>query len=278
MKIIELITQATQQLSAISDTPRLDVEIILANILQVNRARLLAFPESKLNDSQQIDFNKKINLLRSGWPVAYVIGEQEFWSLSFVVTPDVLIPRADTELLVETILNLINKEKIILADLGTGSGAIAIALQHEKPDWEIHATDKSEKALKIASKNAERLNTGNIFFHLGDWLAALPAKKYFDVIVSNPPYIANNDPHLSDLRLQHEPSSALIAEDNGLQDLKKIIFAAKTRLNVEGCLLLEHGFEQANLVREIFLAAGYADVRSIKDLSQHERVTIGLKI
>lgn len=273
--VFALLNQATNLLSAVSDTPRLDAEIILADVLKLNRAQLFSHTNLHPDSSQLIDFTNKIDILLSGVPMAYLRGTQAFWSFSLDVTPDVLIPRPETELLVETILALKKSEKIALVDLGTGSGAIAISLAHERPHWEIHATDKSQKALQIAQKNAQRLQTQSIFFHLGDWFDALPAGKTFDVIVSNPPYIDKNDAHLKNCRLQHEPQMALISENKGLADLQKIIFLSIKYLKKDGWLLVEHGFDQAVFVREFFQKAGYVDVHALRDLAQHERVTLG---
>lgn len=273
--VFELLNQATNLLSAVSDTPRLEAEIILADVLNVNRAQLFSYTNLHPSNTQLIDFTNKIEILLSGVPMAYLRGTQAFWSLTFEVTPDVLIPRSETELLVETVLALKKSEKISLADLGTGSGAIAISLAHERPDWEIHATDKSQNALQIAQKNAIRLQTKKILFHLGDWFDALPLEKKFDVIVSNPPYIDKNDVHLTNCRLQHEPRIALVSENQGLADLQKIIFSSVKYLKNDGWLLLEHGFDQAVFVREFFQKTGYVDVHTLCDLAEHERVTLG---
>lgn len=273
--VFELLNQATNLLSAVSDTPRLEAEILLADVLGFNRAQLFANTDFHPNNEQLIDFTSKIDVLLSGVPFVYLRGTQAFWSLSFEVTSDVLIPRPETELLVETVLALKKSEKISLADLGTGSGAIAISLAHERPDWEIHATDKSQNALQIAQKNAIRLQTKKILFHLGDWFDALSSEKKFDVIVSNPPYIDKNDVHLKNCRLQHEPKIALISENKGLADLQKIIFSSVKYMKNNGWLLVEHGFDQAIFVREFFQMAGYVDVHSLRDLAGHERVTLG---
>lgn len=166
-------------------------------------------------------------------------------------------------------------EKKWIADLGTGSGAIALAIAHERPSWEIHATDWSEKALEIAKLNAARLNISNVIFHQGNWCNALPHKMKFDVIVSNPPYIAQNDPYLQSECLSYEPQSALISEDNGLQDLKRIIQTVRQHLKPGGSLLLEHGFKQADEMRRIFENLDYSDTNTYQDLAGLNRVTGG---
>ncbi|MDX1901957.1 MAG: peptide chain release factor N(5)-glutamine methyltransferase [Gammaproteobacteria bacterium] len=272
--IAEILRDATEALSQVSETPRLDAEILLAHVLSVSRARLFAYPESKIDISQHVDFTNKITDLLRGVPVAYLTGQKEFWSLNFAVTPDVLIPRPDTELLIELILKIENKSSMRVADLGTGSGAIAIALQYERQHWEIHATDQSQKALEIAKQNAMTHHCESIHFHCGDWCDALPQDQYFDLIVSNPPYIAKNDPHLK--ALQYEPIDALISEESGLQDLREIILTARHHLKSGGQLFVEHGYEQAESVRAFFHEAGYADVRSFEDLEHRSRVSTGI--
>jgi release factor glutamine methyltransferase len=252
---------------------QLDAEILLAHVLNVSRSYLYAWPEKMLSAAQEKIFFELIDRRINGEPVAYLIGHQEFWSLDFLVTQDVLIPRPETELLVEMILE-IPAEQLAVADLGAGSGAIALSIAHERPNWEVHATDASHAALQIAKKNAERLKIKNITFHDGDWLQALPSL-LFDVIVSNPPYIAANDAHL--LQLTYEPQSALISGPDGLEDIRKIIRDAGRYLKSDGYLMLEHGYDQADEIRKLFETAGYKNVFSIRDLSGNERVTYGKK-
>lgn len=253
---------------------RLDIEVLLAHVLSVSRAYLLAFSERELTLQEASAIQALLQRYAEGEPVAYLTGHKEFWSLDFVVTPATLIPRPETELLVELALAKISGENKLVADLGTGSGAIALALAHEQPSWEIHATDASLEALAIAKLNAERFSRKNVIFHYGKWCAALPNKK-FDLIVSNPPYIAPHDPHLQQGALRYEPISALMAEENGLQDLRDIISQAKSYLSQAGYLMLEHGFDQGAAVRGLFKIEGYQQISTYKDLAGLERVTLG---
>jgi release factor glutamine methyltransferase len=208
-----------------------------------------------------------------GIPIAYLTERREFWSLDFIVTEDTLIPRPETECLVECALALLPERAQTICDLGTGAGSIALALAHERPDWTVHATDVCEKALQIATQNAERFQLKNVHFFSGQWCQALPTIQY-DMIVSNPPYVAVNDPHLAPQVKQHEPWIALFSEEEGLKDIKTIIQEAKFRLKPGGFLLLEHGFQQAERIRSIFSEVGYTTMNTKPDLSGLDRVTM----
>jgi len=273
--VIIALQQANQQLSSSSETPTLDAEILLADILKISRSYLFAFPERELTSPEITSFENAIQQRKQQIPIAYIVGHKEFWSLDLKVTRDTLIPRPETELLVELALKQVIGPEKIIADLGTGSGAIALALAHERPSWEIHATDLSSNALDVAKQNAARLQLSNIHFHSGNWLEALPLEKKFDMIVSNPPYVAWEDPFLERERLQHEPQSAWMADENGLKEIRCIITHAKQYLKRGGRLLLEHGFEQAAEVRRFFTKWGYSDIETYRDLGGHERVTGG---
>jgi release factor glutamine methyltransferase len=257
-----------------SDKKSLTAEILLAHVLGVQRSYLHAFPERELIPAEKKAWDQLMEKYLQGMPVAYLTGHAEFWSLDLEVTQDTLIPRHETELLVECILEKRNSSIHHVADLGTGSGAIALALAHENPPWVLHATDISPGALAVAKNNANRLKLNNIHFYQGDWYNALP-KTLFDIIVSNPPYIAKDDPYLENTVLQYEPSKALIAEEEGLKDLEHIINAAPDYLSPDGWLFLEHGFQQAERVRRFFIKAGYNDVLTYQDLAGLERVTCG---
>jgi release factor glutamine methyltransferase len=211
----------------------------------------------------------------TGEPVAYLIGHREFWSLTFAVNRATLIPRPETELLVETALQLakrIDTPGLRLADLGTGSGCIALALAHERPHWLITAADISMNALKTAQRNARRLAIGNVAFVRNDWLSGL-APEIFDIIVSNPPYIRAGDPHLRGIA--HEPATALVAGPDGLADIRRIVADARTRLKPGGLLLLEIGHDQSAAVTDLMQAAGYVDIEFKHDLAGIPRVCIG---
>lgn len=274
-QIASLLHEAHQQLLFSSDTPMLDAEILLAAVLQVSRSFLFAFPERELTAAEIISFEKNIELRKQKMPVAYITGHKEFWSLDLIVTRDTLIPRPETELLVEQVLQEVRGENKSILDLGTGSGAIALAIAQERPSWEIVATDASIEALGVAKENAARFHLSNIQFYQGNWFEAVPADKKFDAIVSNPPYIALNDPDLQDENRMYEPSSALIAEENGLKDLHDIIVAARQYLKPGGLLLLEHGFKQAAEVRGFLANLYYSGIDTYQDLAGLDRVTKG---
>lgn len=268
-----LITIAARQLAAVSSSAILDAELLLANALQCEKNQLFIYPEKELSPNELIIFEKLLQRRLAGEPIAYILLQQGFWDLDLTVTPAVLIPRPETELLVEIILEKFGEqENLKLADLGTGSGAIALALASEKPKWEITATDYSAAALEIAKSNAENLQLNNVRFFQGSWCEALPNEK-FDIIVSNPPYIAAMDPHLT--ALQFEPQSALISGADGLDDIRKIISQAGNFLKLNGMLLLEHGFEQGVAVRELLLQAGYKEIETRCDLNKLDRATLG---
>lgn len=273
MNIKNILITAARQLATISSSPLLDVELLLANALQCEPSYLHIYPEKELDTNQLIIFEKLLQRRVAGEPIAYILLQQGFWHLNLTVTPAVLIPRAETELLVEIILQRFGQqENLKVVDLGTGSGAIALALGSEKCNWQIIATDVSAAALEIAKSNAENLHLKNIKFYQGAWCDALPKEK-FDLIVSNPPYVAENDLHLKDL--QFEPQSALIAGADGLEDIRRIILQAKNFLKPQGMLLLEHGFEQGTAVRELLQQERYKTIETCRDLNKLERATFG---
>jgi len=267
---------AIQQLATVTDTPRLEAEIFLAHVLQVNRSYLHTWPEKILTATQQADFLKFIERRLQGTPVAYLIGHRGFWSIDLAVTPDVLIPRPETELLVELVLKQIQIKNAVIADLGTGSGAIALALAHDRPDWQVYATDASQAALNVAKSNAARLHLEQVQFRQGVWCQALPAIQ-FDAIVSNPPYIAEDDVHLGQGDLRFEPRSALVSKGCGLNDLQHIIIEARNYLKPGGYLFLEHGFEQAKDVATFFTKADYTLITRYADIAGLDRVTIACR-
>lgn len=269
---------AYTQLYPVSDSAKLDAEVLLADLLQVSRTHLHAWPERELTAEQQKKFSAWVMRCVQGEPVAYVIGHREFWSFDLLVTPATLIPRPETELLVECVLNAFHDNDVkTVADLGTGSGAIALALATERPQWQIHATDMSESALVVARQNAVRLRLTNVVFHQGNWCAALPDKR-FDAIVTNPPYIAVDDERVEAQVMLSEPHSALFSGDDGLDAIRQIVVEAKNRLKSGGCLFVEHGCSQAAMVRSLFEKAGYTKINLHKDLAGLERVTMGCVI
>jgi release factor glutamine methyltransferase len=262
-------------LQTVSDHPARDAEVLLLHVLQVARSHFHAWPERTLTASEQQAYAVCIERFQRGEPVAYIIGHREFWSLDLTVTPATLIPRPETELLVETVLATLAKTAALtVADLGTGSGAIALALATERPHWEVHATDISTAALAVATTNAMRLALTNVTFHAGDWCAALPPVR-FDAIISNPPYIALADSAIERRVKASEPHTALFAGADGLSAIRQIIAMAKDHLHPGGYLFLEHGSLQAEAVRCLLEKAGYTKIGLHTDLAGLARVTVG---
>lgn len=283
MSVGQLVAAATRQL-AHSDTARLDAEILLAHALDITRSQILARPERIADTSRQALFTGLINRRAAGEPVAYLLGEQEFWSLTLKVTPAVLVPRPETEMLVELCLSLDSDpgpdpdRMMRVADLGTGSGAIALALASERPAWQVVATDLSEQALIVAAQNAGRLGLDRVRFLAGSWCNALSAEQKFNVIVSNPPYIDPLDPHLANGSLRFEPVHALAAADKGLADISLIARQAPAYLVPGGWLMLEHGHDQGEQVKQILQDNGFEQVSTRQDLAGLDRVTLGRNV
>jgi release factor glutamine methyltransferase len=248
------------------------IEILLAHVLKKTRTYLHTYPDYEINQQEINTFQQLLKRHIEGEPIAYILGHKAFWNLELIVTPDTLIPRPETELIIELILEkLPTNEEIIIADLGTGSGAIALALAKERPHWQLHATDQSVTALKIAQQNAEHLQISNVKFYQGNWCKALPSQKYH-AIVSNPPYIAENDTHLNQAGMAFEPQTALVSGRDGLDAIRQIISQAPDYLLPKGLLVLEHGFDQAEAVRTLMQQFGYQQITSHRDLAGHERV------
>lgn len=268
-----LLTCARQKL-ADSPSAGIDSEVLLAHVLETGRSFLYANPELELSRQRVKAFKRLLMRRAKGEPVAYLTGSCEFWSLPLEVNPAVLIPRPETELLVETALQQIpHGADWRIADLGTGSGAIAVALASECRRCEIHATDISREALKVAQANADKLGVGNIRFHHGSWTE--PLEGVFDLIASNPPYVDAGDPHLDQGDLRHEPRMALTPGKDGLDAIREIARVSVSRLVTGGWLLLEHGWEQGPEVRQILGECGFENVETQRDLQGHERVTVG---
>ncbi len=269
------LSTATKCLQPSSDSAALDAEVLLCHVLDKPRSHLRAWPEKKLQSAEFTKFQQLLEQRQQGVPIAYITGHREFWSRDFKVCSDVLIPRPDTELLIELSLQLIdNKSKVRLLDLGTGSGIIAITLAAEKPSIEVIATDLSNKALNIAKQNAKTHHINNIHFIQSCWFDQVIQLK-FDLVVSNPPYIEHNDPHLSQGDLRFEPESALVAADRGLKDINTICNHAYNYLTSDGTLLIEHGFDQQSAVQAIFKSFDYHNIKTHTDLSGNPRVTTG---
>ena len=271
MQIRQVLQQASSRLLH-SDTPTLDAEILLAQVLNKSREFLLTWPESKLDQAQLQAFEQLLEQRASGQPIAYLTGKQSFWDFELKVNADVLIPRPETELLVELALELLPENPIELADLGTGSGAIALALAKERPQWQITATDYSADALNVARSNALDLHLSNLTFIQGDWCKAISGRQ-LDAIVSNPPYVDKNDSHISQGDLRFEPLVALAADDPGMADLKVIARQARDLLKPGALILLEHGYQQGPAVRQVLEQSGYNDIQTHKDLAGLDRIS-----
>jgi len=264
---------SSEQAFVESSTPRLDSEVLLAHVLNKPRSWLHAWPEKSLESESAEQFESLVRERQAGKPIAYILGQREFWSLPFIVNEHVLIPRPETELLVEILLSALPKAlATTVLELGTGSGAVALSIAKERPFWEITAVDISSEALVIAQQNAEALGIDTVGFIQSDWFSSVPAQK-FDVIISNPPYIADDSPYLVEGDVQHEPRKALISGPDGLDDIRKISRDALNYLKPEGLLCLEHGYDQGEVVREILKVAGYCNIRTQKDLQGLDRMT-----
>jgi len=256
---------------------RLDRELLLATAIKRDITWLHTWPEYTLSKEENIKFNSLIKLRADGKPVAYIVGVQEFWSLELKVTPATLIPRPESELLVEQALTMIPlDEKWRVADLGTGSGALAIAIATERPNSKISATDISTEALSTAQDNAQSHHLKNIKFYAGSWFEPLQHREdNFNLIISNPPYIELDDPHLNRGDLRYEPITALTSGRDGLNDIKLIVKQAVEYLDINGVLMIEHGYNQGERVRNIFKDNGFLDIKTLDDLAGHERVSYG---
>ncbi len=253
-----------------------DARLILAHVLERDPAWLFAWPEHELDEAQLARYRELLRRRAAGEPLAYLTGEKEFWSLPLKVTPATLVPRPETELLVELALKRGHDHgKAKVLDLGTGAGAIALALAHERRRWEITATDVSPEALAVAAENARRLGLANVRFLQGDWYRAVPAGERFHLILSNPPYVAEDDPHLERGALPHEPRRALVSGPDGLDDLRTLIAGAPGHLEPGGRLLVEHGMDQGAAVRALFRQADFQRVETHRDLAGRDRVTLG---
>lgn len=267
----EALAWADNALALTSKTPRLDAEVLLAFTSGRSRTSLLADGDQKLLAEKAARYQVIVSKRKSGVPVAYLTGFKEFWSIDFQITQDVLIPRPDTEVLVERALQYI-PENGTVADLGTGSGAIALALASERPDAVITATEVCAKALLLARQNRDRLGYSTVRLVQSDWFENLEGEK-FDLIVSNPPYIDPEDSHLK--ALVYEPRQALVATDNGLSDLTILVTKSRDYLRQNGWLLLEHGWQQGEAVRALLEQHRYTNVQTISDLEARPRVTEG---
>ncbi|MEP0074245.1 MAG: peptide chain release factor N(5)-glutamine methyltransferase [Marinomonas sp.] len=277
MRIDELLKGASERLTFVSETAQLDAQLLLAHVLSVSTSYFYTWPEKLVDEEQIAVFNHLLARREKGEPVAYLLGHQAFWSLDLDVAPCTLIPRADTERLVEVVLSLVDdglKAKHIL-DLGTGTGAIALALASELAESQVLGVDLVQDAVSLAQDNAKKNQVNNVAFKQSSWFDALKDNEQFDLIVSNPPYIDPDDEHLSQGDVRFEPKSALVADHHGLADIEHIIKESPRFMKLDAYLVFEHGYDQAEAVRCLFIRAGFDSVESFQDLGGNDRVTIG---
>lgn len=257
-----------------SISPKRDAEIILSQITKKSRTQLLAFGESLLKYETIIQLRSLIYRRSKGEPIAYLVGSKEFWSLNLKVAPGTFIPRPDTECLVRHVFDLLKVSHLNVLDLGTGVGTIALALASERPNWKITGVDCQKQALFLAHSNKLLLDFKNVKFIYGNWFKYLIGKK-FNLIVSNPPYIDKNDPCLQSIDMIFEPQNTLVSQQKGLKDLTVICKYSTQHLRQNGWLVLEHGWNQGNYIRALFLKYGFTHIHTIRDYHHYERVTYG---
>lgn len=275
MNSIQQILSATKkQLESVSDSPQADCEILLCHVLDCNRTFLHTWPEKSLSKSQQLQMNALVERRQQGEPIAYLVGYRSFWEFELKVSGDTLIPRPETELLVEqALLRIPLHQRVNILDLGTGTGAIALAIAHERPDSLVYAVEQSHEAMSVAKLNIETYSRGNIELIQSNWFSALDDRLYH-MIISNPPYIAQQDPHLNEGDVRYEPRAALTAGVDGLDDLRHIIKNAPQFLLPGGQVLLEHGYDQAEPVKHLLLQQGFNNILQFKDLNGHLRASL----
>lgn len=273
--ISQLINLGEQALAQVSDSAKLDSQILLSFVIQKPISYLYTWPDVQVSQNQEKAFVTLLKRRTLQEPIAYIVGEKEFWSMPFKVSPSTLIPRPDTEVLVETVLSNHDMDKIRCCDLGTGTGAIALSLASERPLWLIDAIDFNNDAVSLAKENAAILGFVKVNIYQSDWFSKVALEKRFDVIVSNPPYIDKLDPHLVQGDVQFEPLSALVADNAGMEDFMTIAEQALSFLNLGGMIYFEHGYNQGSDVRALLTGLGYQNVQTVNDYNTNERVTFG---
>jgi release factor glutamine methyltransferase len=266
--------QSAVQLNHLSDTAVVDCELLLCHVLDVDRSYLKTWPDREVGAAAEKQFQQLLQRRIQGEPVAHLIGTQGFWTLDLRVSPDTLIPRPETELLIEAALELALPEQARVLDLGTGTGAIALALASERRQWQISAVDLMPKAVELARTNCQHHQLNNVEIFQSCWFAQIPPQ-HFNLIVSNPPYIEDGDEHLSQGDVRFEPASALVSGVDGLDDLRQLIAESVNYLVDGGWLMVEHGYQQGPAVRKFFHQAGFAAVETRSDLNGLERITLG---
>ncbi|WP_293707653.1 peptide chain release factor N(5)-glutamine methyltransferase [Stenotrophomonas sp. UBA7606] len=273
LKVAELLREAAARLPG--DDARHEAEQLLIHVLGVERAWLFAHATDTVDEDSRQRFERLLTRRAEGHPLAYLLGRRGFWTLDLQVNAATLIPRPETELLVEQALARLPADDMVrVADMGTGSGAIALSIASERPLATVMATDLLGPALAVAVKNAQAHGLDNVWFRRGHWYAALGADR-FDMIVSNPPYIAAGDPHLAQGDLRFEPPPALASGADGLDAIREIIGGAHEHLVAGGWLLLEHGWDQGEAIRALLVQAGFEQAQTVQDLEQRDRVTLG---
>ena len=278
MRIDQALAWATHQLEG-GESPSVDAKVLLANILDKSQTYLFTWPDKTLDAAQKAQFETAISRRKLGEPVAYITGRRDFWTLSLFTSPHTLIPRPDTEILVEQVLSWANQHQhnaLSICDLGTGTGAIALALASELPNALVTGVDFQEGAVELASRNAKANGISNARFVQSDWFSALEGRT-FDIIVSNPPYIEESSPYLNEGDVRFEPKTALTSGEGGLKDIKFITRNAPQYLNKNGLLAFEHGFDQGRAVKAQLENNGFVGVQTVKDYGNHDRVTLGHK-
>ncbi len=271
-----LLDDATKQLYEQSDTPRIDAEVLMQHVLGQGIAWLISYGDTIASAEDTKAFYELVGQREKGKPIAYLTGSRDFWTLSLDVNEHVLIPRPDTETLVEAALeHLPNGSKSTILDLGTGSGAIALSLAKERPEAKVIAAEYHQGALDVAKANAVKNKVENVDFVLSDWFSNIDVQTRFDLIASNPPYVEPGDPHLDQGDLRFEPITALTAEENGLADIRNIVENAANYLVANGVLVIEHGYNQAEAVADLFETNSYTDVQLFKDINDLPRCTLG---
>ncbi len=271
--VASLLADARRLLEGKSDSPRLDAELLLAHSLEKTRTYLFTWPEAQVEAAVARHFNELIEKRCNAWPIAYLTGSKEFWSLDFTVTTDTLVPRPDTELLVQLAVDALSHTPGPVLDLGTGSGVIAICIAKEHPSLPVDAVDNSAQALAVAQRNAQQHGV-EVNFVQSNWYSEVKTNDY-QLIVSNPPYIDPNDAHLHRGGLQHEPASALSADNNGMAAIENIVVHASQYCRSGGYLMIEHGFDQGPATRNTMQQSGFAGIRTEQDIEARDRVTLG---
>ena len=276
MASISNLLSLSAQLESISDTPQLDCELLLCHVIDKDRTWLRTWPDNQVSPTHQTLFKSLLDQRIKGTPIAYITGSRGFWSMDLNVSSDTLIPRPETELLVEIALKLGLPSQACGLDLGTGSGAIALALASERSDMQWFAVDAQLGAVELAQDNCNQQQLSNVSIFQSNWFDAIKQQdNKFDLIVSNPPYIAKDDPHLSQGDVRFEPKTALVSGVDGLDDIKVIVSQSSMYLNTNGWLVLEHGYNQGKAVRDLMLLAGFTKVTTKQDYNNLDRITLG---